>query len=75
MTLSETLVPFAKITFFPDTIFDFYRGGYDGLIGTCTLRKNHLFSGRTPPDEHLDSKAADRRELISLRGTGSDRGV
>ena len=47
MTLSETLVPFAEITFSPNTILDFYRGGYDPVRDTCTLRKNHLFSGRT----------------------------
>ena len=47
LTLSETLVPFAEITFFPDTIFDFYRGGSDPFRDACTLRKNHLFSART----------------------------
>ena len=50
LTLSETLVPFAEITFFPDTIFDFYRGGSDPVRDACTLRKNHLFSGHRTPD-------------------------
>jgi hypothetical protein len=43
------LVPFAKITFSPDTIFDFYRGGYDRVRHACTLRKITFF-----PDEHVN---------------------
>ena len=57
LTLSETLVPFAEITFFPNTIFDFYRGGSDPFRDACTLRKNHFFPHPGRTDEHLDSKA------------------